>query len=66
MTDQLHSIRDAAARLAISPWTVRRLANRGELRVVRLGRRLLVSEREIMRVIRHGAGGGESGGGGRR
>jgi excisionase family DNA binding protein len=52
--DRLHNIREAAARLAISPWTVRRLADRGDLRVVRLGRRLLVSESEILRLIRNG------------
>ena len=56
VTDQLHSIRDAAARLAISPWTVRRLINRRDLQGVRVGRRVLISEKELLRVIRHGAG----------
>lgn len=56
VTDQLHSIREAAARLSISPWTVRRLIDRAELRGVRVGRRVLVSEREILRVIRFGCG----------
>lgn len=55
--DRLHDIREAAARLAISPWSVRRLIDRAELRGVRLGRRLLVSESEIIRVIQHGTGG---------
>jgi excisionase family DNA binding protein len=57
VTDKLHNIRATAARLAISPWTVRRLVDRGHLQGVRVGRRVLVSEREILRVIRHGAGG---------
>jgi excisionase family DNA binding protein len=57
MIEKLNSIRDAAARLAISPWTLRRFIDRGELRGVRVGRRVLVSEREIMRVIQHGTGG---------
>jgi excisionase family DNA binding protein len=55
--DRLHDIREAAARLAVSPWTVRRLIDRAELRGVRVGRRVLVSEREILRVIQHGTGG---------
>jgi excisionase family DNA binding protein len=55
--DRLHDIREAAARLAVSPWTVRRLIDRAELRGVRVGRRVLVSEAEIMRVIRQGCGG---------
>ena len=54
MTDKLHDIRATALRLAVSPWTVRRLVDRGELRGVRVGRRVLISEREIVRVIRHG------------
>jgi excisionase family DNA binding protein len=57
MIEKLNSIRDAAARLAISPWTLRRFIDRGELRGVRVGRRVLVSEREILRVIQHGTGG---------
>lgn len=54
MTDRLRSIQEAADRLGISPWTVRRLADRGELRSVRMGRRVLISEREIVRVINNG------------
>jgi|HubBroStandDraft_4_1064222.scaffolds.fasta_scaffold34523_6 excisionase family DNA binding protein len=56
MVDQLHDIRKAAARLSISAWTLRRLVNRGELQGVRIGRRVLISEREITRIIRHGTG----------
>jgi excisionase family DNA binding protein len=56
MTNKLHDLRETAARLAVSPWTVRRLADRGDLRVVHVGRRVLVSESEILRVIRHGCG----------
>jgi excisionase family DNA binding protein len=57
MTDKLNSIVETASRLRVSPWTVRRLIDRAELRGVRVGRRVLVSEREILRVIKHGAGG---------
>ena len=54
--DRLHDIRETAARIGVSPWTVRRLADSGDLRVVRVGRRVLVSESEILRVIRDGCG----------
>jgi excisionase family DNA binding protein len=54
MTDQLHDIRATAERLSVSPWTIRRLIDAGHLRGVRVGRRVLVSEREILRVIRKG------------
>jgi len=54
--DRLHNIREAATRLAISPWSVRRLAARGALRVVRVGRRILVAESEILHIIKNGCG----------
>jgi excisionase family DNA binding protein len=57
MTDKLNSIFETAGRLCVSTWTIRRLVDRGELRCVRVGRRVLISEREIMRVIRDGTGG---------
>lgn len=55
VTDRLHDIRETAARIGVSPWTVRRLIKRGEVRAVRVGRRrVLVSEKEIRRVIDNG------------
>jgi excisionase family DNA binding protein len=42
-TDRLHDIRHTALLMGVSPWTVRRLINRGQLRGVRRGRRVLVS-----------------------
>jgi excisionase family DNA binding protein len=57
MTDQLHAVREAAPRLGISPWTLRRLIKAGAVRAVRVGsRRVLVSESEILKVIRRGCG----------
>jgi len=51
-TDQLRSIPETAARLAISPWTLRRAIKRGEIQAVRIGRRrVLVSEKELLRVM---------------
>jgi excisionase family DNA binding protein len=55
MTDQLRSVQEAADRLAVSPWTLRRAIRRGEIRAVRVGRRrVLIAEREILRVIEKG------------
>jgi excisionase family DNA binding protein len=54
MTDRLHDIRATAERIGVSRWTVRRLIQRGHLRGVHVGRRILVSEKEIVRVITHG------------
>jgi len=54
MTDKLNDIRTTAGRIGVSPWTVRRLIRRGHLRGVHVGRRILVSEKEIIRVIRQG------------
>jgi excisionase family DNA binding protein len=55
MISQLRSVQEAAARLAISPWTLRRAIRRGEIHAVRVGRRrVLISEKEILRVIDNG------------
>jgi excisionase family DNA binding protein len=53
--DQLHGIPETAARIGVSPYTVRRLIKNGDLRAVRVGRRrVLISEKEIVRVIDNG------------
>jgi len=53
--DQLCSVQEAADRLAVSRWTVRRAIRRGEIRAVKVGpRRVLISEKEIVRVIDNG------------
>jgi len=55
MTDKLNDIRTTAERIGVSPWTVRRLIKRGEVRAVRIGqRRVLVSEKEILRLVAKG------------
>ena len=57
-TFQLHSMKDGARRLGISHWTLRKMAARGEIRVTRIGvRRVLISEEEIVRLIRMGSSG---------
>ena len=52
--DRLHGLKETSSRIGVSRWTVKRLIERGDLRGVRVGRRLLVSEQEILRVIAHG------------
>ena len=47
----LVSIENAAARLGLRPVTVRQWANRRLIERVKLGRRVLISEREIERLI---------------
>jgi excisionase family DNA binding protein len=60
----LKSIQQAANTLGVSVYTVRRLAAAGSVRTVRVGRRRLVPDSEIERVIAMGVSSktaGESG-----
>jgi len=52
----LKSVKEAAGLLGISPWTVRSYIRDGRLRPVRLGRRVLLSEDELERLVRAGQG----------
>jgi len=56
MPDALLTYRDAAARLAVSVSTVRRLVASGDLPCVRIGASVRVSESALARFIRWGAG----------
>ena len=47
----LKSVDEAAGLLGISPWTVRAWIREGRLRPVRLGRRVLLSEAELERLV---------------
>jgi excisionase family DNA binding protein len=47
----LKSVKEAAGLLAISPWTVRSYIRDGKLRPVRLGRRVLLAEDELERLV---------------
>ena len=49
--DRLVSIKDAAAILSISPWTVRAWITQGKITSVKLGARRLISESEINRLL---------------
>jgi excisionase family DNA binding protein len=48
---QLHDVNSAARLLSISPWTVRSYIHEGKLKPVRLGRRVLLEEAELERLI---------------
>jgi excisionase family DNA binding protein len=47
----LKSIDEAAGLLGISPWTVRAYVREGKLKPVRLGRRVLLPEEELERLV---------------
>jgi excisionase family DNA binding protein len=53
---RLESVEETSKRLAVSTFTVRRLIKSGELRAVRVSKRVLVPETEIERVIAEGCG----------
>ena len=50
----LKSVEQAARLLGISPWTVRRYIHDGKLNAVRIGRRVLLAEDELERLIARG------------
>lgn len=49
--DRLVNIKDAAAILAISPWTVRAWITQGKISSAKLGARRLIPESEINRLL---------------
>jgi excisionase family DNA binding protein len=54
--DRLESIEETSRRLAVSSFTVRRLVKAGQVRAVRVGKRLLIPGSEIERIIASGCG----------
>lgn len=52
----LHAVEGVSRRLAVSGFTVRRLIKAGHLRAVRVGKRVLIPESEVQRVMREGCG----------
>jgi excisionase family DNA binding protein len=51
MTKQLLSVEIAAQRLSISPWTIRAWIAEGRIASAKIGRRRLVPESEIERLV---------------
>jgi excisionase family DNA binding protein len=58
--EALLSIERAAQVLGISPWTVRRYIATQKLRPVRIGRRVLLEQRELQRIVDEGRAGGNA------
>lgn len=56
VTGRLESVEEASKRLGVSTFTTRRLIKSKQLRAVRVGRRVLVPEGEIARVLAEGCG----------
>ena len=54
MIEPLESIESAARILALSPWTVRAYIRQGKITPVRIGRRVLVEQSEIRRMVEAG------------
>jgi excisionase family DNA binding protein len=54
MTETLLPVKDAAQRLGISIWTLRKKAYEGDVASVKIGAKLLVPESEITRLIQDG------------
>jgi excisionase family DNA binding protein len=52
--ESLLSIERAAQVLGISPWTVRRYIATKKIRPVRIGRRVLLEQQELQRVVDEG------------
>ena len=59
MTQRLLSISEAAEMLGVCPDTIRRLADKGKLKIVRVARRVLVPVEEIDRIAAQGDSRGE-------
>jgi len=47
-------VKDAAAALNISHWSIRKYIRQGRLRAVRIGRRVLIEPAELQRLIAQG------------
>ena len=54
--ERLNDLEQSSGRLSVSPWTLRRLIDSGDIRAVRVGRRVLIPESELLRIMRDGCG----------
>lgn len=52
--ERLESVQDASRRLAISTFTTRRLIKAKTIRAVRVGKRVLIPESEVDRLVSEG------------
>jgi len=52
---KIHTIEATGQRCGgVSPWTLRKHISKGNIAVIRLGRRVFISEQEIQRIHREG------------
>lgn len=54
--ERLWSVAESSQRLSVSTFTTRRLIKAKELHAVRVGKRVLIPESELQRVIEQGCG----------
>jgi excisionase family DNA binding protein len=54
--EKLNGLEHVSERLAVSKFTVARMVKGGHLRAVRVGKRVLIPESELERVMREGCG----------
>jgi excisionase family DNA binding protein len=54
MIETLHPVKDAARRLGISVWTLRKKAYDGDVAFVKIGVKLLIPESEMVRIVQEG------------
>ena len=59
---RLHSVEETSRQLSVSTFTTRRLIKAKQLRAVRVGKRVLIPESEIERVMAEGCGKYSNGG----
>jgi excisionase family DNA binding protein len=52
-------VKEAAAALGISHWSLRKYVRQGRLVAVRIGRRVLIQPAELERLIEQGRSGGQ-------
>jgi excisionase family DNA binding protein len=54
VNSELINVDEAAQRTGSSPWTWRAHIKRGNVKTIRIGRRVLISRAELERVVREG------------
>jgi len=54
MLDKLHSFKEGAGFLGLSPHTLRAWYQQGRIEGIKLGRRVLISEKELKRIVDEG------------
>jgi len=53
-TAMLVDVKEAARLVSLSPWTIRKYISQGKLKIIRIGRRVLIEPAELERLIERG------------